>query len=48
MLKHGSAYVQRGMDDYAQQYRERAVQNLTRRAKALGYTLIQTPAGTLT
>jgi hypothetical protein len=48
MLQHGTAYVQRGMDEYEQQYRERAVQNLTRRAKALGYTLVQTPAGMLT
>ena len=47
MLKHGTAYVQRGMDEYEQQYRERAVQSLTRRAKAFGYTLVQTPAGTL-
>jgi transposase len=48
MLKHGTAYVQRGKDDYEQQYRDRAVQNLTRRAKAFGYTLVQTPAGILT
>jgi len=46
MLKHGTTYVQRGMDDYEQQYRERAVQSLTRRAKAFGYTLVQTPVGT--
>ena len=46
MLKHGTTYVQRGMDDYEQQYRERAVQSLTRRAKACGYTLVQTPVGT--
>jgi transposase len=47
MLKHGTAYVPRGMDEYAQPYRERAVQRLTRRAKAFGYTLVQTPAETL-
>jgi hypothetical protein len=46
MLKHGTPYVQRGMDDYEQQYRERAVQSVTRRAKAFGYTLVQTPVGT--
>lgn len=46
MLKHGTTYVQRGMDDYEQQYRDRAVQSLTRRAKAFGYTLVQTPVGT--
>ena len=47
MLKHGTPYVQRGMDEYEQQYRDRAVQSLTRRAKAFGYTLVQTPVGTL-
>jgi hypothetical protein len=47
MLKHGTTYVQRGMDDYEQQDRERAVQSLPRRAKAFGYTLVQTPTGTL-
>ena len=40
MLQHGTAYVRQGMDAYAQQYRERAVKNMTRRAKALGYILI--------
>jgi transposase len=46
MLQHGTTYVQRGMDEYEQQYRDRAVQSLTRRAKAFGYTLVQTPVGT--
>ena len=48
MLKHGTAYVQQGMDEYEQRYRDRAVQSLTRRAKMCGYTLVQTPPGTLT
>ena len=48
MLQYGTAYVHRGMDDYEQPYRDRAVQNLTRRAKACGSTLGQTPVGTLT
>ncbi len=47
MLKHGMAYVRQGMDEYEQQYRDRTVKNLTRRAKTLGYTLVQTPEGTL-
>jgi transposase len=47
MLKHGTAYVQQGMDDYERRYRDRAVESLTRRAKAFGYTLVQTPVGTL-
>jgi len=45
MLKHGTAYVRQGMDEYAQQYRDRMVKNMTRRAKALGYTLVKTPEG---
>ncbi len=48
MLKHGTAYVQQGMDEYEQRYRDRAVESLTRRAKAFGYALVQTPAETLT
>src|SRR5262249_23042367 len=40
MLKHGTAYVRRGMDEHEQQYRERAVKQMTRRAKALGYILV--------
>jgi transposase len=45
MLKHGTAYVRQGMDEYAQQYRDRMVKNMTRRAKALGYTLVKAPEG---
>jgi transposase len=33
MLKHGTASVMHGMDEYEQQYRDRTVKNLTRRAK---------------
>ena len=46
MLKHGTAYVRQSLADYEQHYRDRMIQNLTRRAKALGYALVQTPAGT--
>ena len=45
MLKHGTAYVRQGMDEYAQQYRDRMVKNMTRRAKTLGYTLVKAPEG---
>jgi hypothetical protein len=45
MLKDGTAYVRQGMDEYAQQYRDQMVKNMTRRAKALGYTLVKAPAG---
>jgi transposase len=46
MLKHGTAYVRQSLADYEQHYRDRMVQSLTRRAKALGYALIQTPERT--
>jgi hypothetical protein len=45
MLKQGTASVRQGMDAYAQQYRERAVKQMTRRAKALGYLLVTAPEG---
>lgn len=45
MLKHGTAYVRQGMDEYEQQYRERTVKQMTRRAKALGYMLVKAPEG---
>lgn len=40
MLKHGTAYVDRGQDYYERQYKERVVQSLTRRAKELGFVLV--------
>jgi transposase len=46
MLKHGTAYVRQSMVDYEQHYRDRVVQSLMRRAKALGYALVQTPTDT--
>jgi hypothetical protein len=45
MLKHGTAYVRQGMDEYAPQYRDRAVKPMTRRAKALGDILGKAPEG---
>lgn len=47
MLKHGTAYVRQGMDAYEQQYRERAVKQMTRRAKALGDILVKAPEDAL-
>jgi hypothetical protein len=41
LLKHGTAYVSRGMAEYEQSYRERVVGNLSRRAKELGYALVE-------
>ena len=47
MRKHGTASVAQGLDDDAQQSRDRVVQHVHRRAKALGYALHPAPAGTL-
>jgi hypothetical protein len=46
MLKHGTAYVRQSLAGYEQQYQDRMLQHVTRRAKALGYALAKTPAGT--
>jgi transposase len=46
LLKHGTVYVRQRMADYEQYYRDRMVQSLTRRAKALGYALVKTPERT--
>ena len=40
LLKHGSAYVQQGLDAYEAQYHERKVKTMAKQAKALGYTLV--------
>ncbi len=42
MLKHGTEYVDRGQDYYEQQYRQRVVKNLTKRAAQLGFALLPT------
>ncbi len=41
MLKHGKAYVDRGAQYYEQKYRATMVKNLRRRAKELGYVLME-------
>ena len=40
LLKHGSAYVQQGLEAYEAQYRERKVKTRAKQAKTLGYTLV--------
>ena len=45
MLKHGTASVAQGMAEYEQRDQERVVQQLTRRAKTLGYALVRTAEG---
>jgi hypothetical protein len=39
LLKPGTAYVDRGVQSYEDQYRHRVVKNLHRRADQLGFTL---------
>ncbi len=39
MLTRGQAYVEAGQDEYEERYRQRVVQNLTRRAHQLGFQL---------
>jgi len=37
MLREGTAYVDAGQQAYEQQYRDRVLTNLQRKAKAFGY-----------
>jgi transposase len=41
MLRDGTKYVDPGQDYYEQQYRQRVVKNLSRRARDLGYQLVR-------
>jgi transposase len=40
LLKHGTTYVTQGVDAYEQKYRERVVNQLSRKARELGYELV--------
>jgi hypothetical protein len=40
-LRHGMAYVDPGADYYEERYRTRTINNLRRRADALGFSLVQ-------
>jgi transposase len=42
-LRHGMAYVDPGADYYEERYRKRTIDNLRRRADALGFSLVQAP-----
>jgi hypothetical protein len=46
LLKYSEAYVAQGMTEYEQASRERTLQNLLRKAKALGYKLLPATAAT--
>ena len=41
MLKHGTTYARQEMDVYEAKYRERQVKQLRRKAKELGYELLE-------
>lgn len=43
MLKHGEEYVRLDQDHYERQYKERAINNLVRNAKRLGYQISPSP-----
>lgn len=43
-LRYGVQYVDPGASYYEERYRQRAVANLRRRAKSLGFTLLDSPA----
>jgi len=39
MLKHGTEYVDRGEQYYEEQYQDRVIKNLKRRAKDTGFEM---------
>lgn len=41
MLKYGKEYVERGIDYYNKLYKEKALKNLGKRARELGYILVK-------
>jgi len=40
MLKHGTEYVDQGQDYYEQQYQDRVMKNIKRRAAEMGFALV--------
>ena len=45
MLKYGMEYVDRGQEAYEQQYQERLLQSLRKRAKKMGYEIVALESG---
>jgi transposase len=43
MLKYGESYVEKGQDYYEQQYKNRVVKNLQKRAQQMGFKLVAEP-----
>lgn len=46
LLKYGKDYVEKGQAYYEEQYRQRSVKNLQKRAKQLGFDLVAVPIAT--
>lgn len=46
LLKYGKEYVERGQSYYEEQFRQRTVKNLQKRAKQLGFDLVAVPTTT--
>lgn len=42
MLKHGTDYVVRSQEEYEKDHRQRSIRNLQRRARALGFDIVET------
>lgn len=45
LLKNGTKYVDAGQDYYEEQYRQRVIYNLKRRAKQMGFCLVEEKTG---
>ncbi len=45
-LRHGMSYVDPGVDYYEERYRQRVIRHLHRRARQMGYTLVQATGAT--
>jgi transposase len=43
LLRHGTDYQDPGVDSYEERYRQKVIHNLQRKARSLGYQLVQTP-----
>ena len=41
LMRYGTSYVEPGADYYEKQYRQRVLRNISRRAKGLGFDLVQ-------
>jgi transposase len=47
LLKYGTEYVDAGQDYYEEQYRQRVIYNLKRRAKQMGFCLVEKETGAI-